>query len=79
MRYDIAPTAGAGGSITPSGTVSVITGANAVFLVKADPGFVIDTVTANGTPLTVYNSKECYFAVTCPTHAGSISATFRPA
>lgn len=46
--YTITATAGSGGAITPSGAVSVNSGANQTFIISADPGYTISGVTVDG-------------------------------
>ncbi len=46
--YAITATAGAGGSITPSGNISVQAGADKTFTIKADTGYKISDVLVNG-------------------------------
>lgn len=46
--YMITATAGAGGSIFPSGAVAVPHGANREFIMSADAGFIIDDVEVDG-------------------------------
>ena len=48
VRYTITATAGEGGTITPSGAVSVVEGKDKEFTFKADTGYKIDTVTVDG-------------------------------
>ena len=53
MREDmevhmVTASAGAGGSITPSGAVEVVSGHDQTFAVTADEGFSVDTVTVDG-------------------------------
>jgi uncharacterized protein YjdB len=45
---DIVATAGAGGTITPSGTTAVPFGTDQTYVITPDPGFQIDTLTIDG-------------------------------
>jgi Glycosyl hydrolase family 9/Cellulose binding domain/Secretion system C-terminal sorting domain/Divergent InlB B-repeat domain len=47
--YIITSTAGANGTISPSGAVSVVSGTAKTFTITANTGYQIDTVTVNGT------------------------------
>jgi hypothetical protein len=48
VTFTITASAGANGSITPSGAVSVAQGANQTFTVSALPGYQVSTVTVDG-------------------------------
>ena len=51
VSNDIAATAGANGSITPVGTSVVPFGGSQSYTIAADPGFQIDSLTIDGTPI----------------------------
>lgn len=46
--FTVTATAGQGGTISPSGTVEVVTGHSQVFTVAADEGYEVETVTVDG-------------------------------
>ena len=71
-RHNITATAGAGGSITPSGNVQVVDKANQVFTVTANAGYVISTVTGQ----TVTNSRQFLFVIPAVTSDQNIAAAF---
>ena len=48
INYTITATAGTGGTITPSGAVSVASGSNKSFAIAASAGYKISTVTVDG-------------------------------
>lgn len=48
MTYSIAASAGAGGTVSPAGNVSVNEGASQTFTINPDVGYVIDDVKVNG-------------------------------
>lgn len=48
VYYTITASAGTGGVITPSGTVTVLQGDNQTFSIAADAGYMIDNVLVNG-------------------------------
>ena len=53
VTFTITPSAGAGGSISPSVPVDVVQGANQTFTFTPDPGYIADQVTIDsGTPQT---------------------------
>lgn len=51
-EHTITARAGEGGSITPAGRISVLTGADQSFIIKAADGYVIDRVIIDGTSQT---------------------------
>jgi hypothetical protein len=50
QQYTITASAGANGSISPSGAVAVNCGTNSTFNFTPDPGFVVDVVTVDASP-----------------------------
>jgi beta-lactamase superfamily II metal-dependent hydrolase len=70
--WTIVASAGAGGSIAPSGSVAVVQGANQTFSFRPDPGHHVTTLTVDGSPV----SPETTFTFTNVTAAHSIGATF---
>ena len=69
----ITATAGSGGSISPSGSVSINNGASQAFTITADSGFEINDVTVNGSSVGAVNSYT--FSNVTANH--TIHATFR--
>ncbi|MDP3790726.1 MAG: FG-GAP-like repeat-containing protein [Candidatus Omnitrophota bacterium] len=69
----ITASAQAGGSISPSGTVSVAYGTNQTFTVTADTGYSIDQVLVDGLAVTLSNGTYTFNNVTA---AHTISASF---
>lgn len=72
VSNDIAATAGVNGSITPAGTTAVPFGGNQNYTITADPGFQIDSLTIDGTPIEPISSYQ-FTNVTMP---HTIDATF---
>ena len=70
--YAITASAGAGGSINPSGSVSVVQGGNQSFTISANTGYQISNVTVDGVPQGAINS----YTFSNVTAAHTISATF---
>ena len=58
--YTITATAGANGSISPSGSVSVNAGANQTFTVTPDNGYEVDTLTVDGSTVTPTNNTYTF-------------------
>lgn len=54
-KHTLTSSASAGGSISPSGAVEVAEGGSLTYTVAAEAGYVLDKVTADGTPLTAEN------------------------
>ena len=54
--YTITATAGANGSITPSGAVGVVAGGSQTFTISPSSGYVIDTLKVDGLEVTVATS-----------------------
>ncbi|RED63039.1 S-layer homology domain-containing protein [Cohnella lupini] len=70
--YTITASAGENGSISPSGTVSVINGGSQSFTIKANDGYQIAGVTADGQNI----GKVSTYSFSNVTASHSISATF---
>ena len=73
--YAITASAGPGGSISPSGFVSVNSGASQTFTIAANTGYQISTVTVDGSSLGAVSS----YTFSDVTAAHTISATFASA
>lgn len=74
VRYSVATTAGAGGSIT--GTHSVIRHGNTNITITPDIGYEIASVEVDGTAVTVTNKTGMTVSLTDITAARTVSATF---
>jgi hypothetical protein len=72
--FTITASAGSNGSISPSGNVSVNSGANQSFAITANSGYQVDAVTVDGTNLGAITSHT--FNNVIANH--TISATFKP-
>ena len=70
--YTISASAGANGSITPSGSVSVNSGQNQTFTITPNAHYHVATLTVDGSPVTPVTS----FTFTHVTTSHTISATF---
>ena len=73
-NYTITASAGSGGSISPSGSVSVAAGGNQSFTITADPCYVIEDVLVNGVS---QGDVSSYEFINVNANA-TISATFVP-
>src|SRR5919197_604620 len=71
--YTITATAGAGGSITPSGAVSVACGANQAFSIAADKCYAIADVVVDGASQGAISSYTFSYVQTNHTIAASFS------
>ncbi len=60
INFAISATAGAGGSINPSGTVYVSPGASQLFTITPDTGYHIAGVLVDGGPVTVTNPNAAF-------------------
>ncbi len=74
--YTITASAGAHGSITPSGATVVNHGSSDSYTVSADDGYSIATVTIDGVPQTIVNPNSYSHTFSNVTADHSISATF---
>lgn len=72
--FSIIATAGQGGSISPSGTVSVIAGQNKTFTVTPNNGYEVDTVLVNGQEVQLTDGKYVFYNVQ---EDATITATFK--
>jgi hypothetical protein len=72
--YSITASAGAGGTISPSGTVTVNCGDSRSFTITASTGYSIDKVTVDGTGINLSGTTYTFSAVNA-NH--TISATFK--
>ena len=71
--YTITATAGSGGTITPSGEISVNNGADQTFMISPSSGYRINTVSVDGKSIQITNNQYTFSKVT-KNHA--ISVTF---
>ncbi len=74
ITYTITSSAGANGSISPSGSVSVTAGSNQTFTITPSTGYKVASLTVDGATVSVANS----YTFSNVTAAHSISATFTP-
>ena len=74
VTYNIAASAGTGGTISPSGTVSVNSGSNRTFTITPAAGYTIAGVTVDGTPAGAVTS----YTFNNVTANHTISASFSP-
>ena len=73
VRYTITASAGSGGSISPSGTVTVESGKSTSFSIVADDGYELDTMTIDGESVT----PSVYYQFSDVRGNHTISVTFR--
>ena len=73
VTYNITASAGSNGYISPSGIVSVNEGTSQSFSISADTGYVVDTVTVDGSSVGAVST----YTFANVTAAHSISATFK--
>ena len=71
--YTITASAGAHGSISPSGAVEVVKGGNQTFVITADTGYEIESLTVDGTAVSAAGS----YTFENVTAAHTIAATFK--
>ena len=71
--YTISASAGSNGSISPTGSVSVLQGQNRAFAITANAGYTVDTVTVDGVSVGAVTS----YTFSNVTAAHTISATFK--
>jgi mannan endo-1,4-beta-mannosidase len=74
VTYTISTSAGANGTITPSGTTTVSAGANQIITVTPSNGFVIDRLLDNGVSVTVTNNS---YTISNVSTNHTVSATFK--
>ncbi len=74
--YTITATAGFGGTITPSGTVTVNYGDNQIFTIKADPDFFIYRILVDNSPILFNNPMVYNYTFSNVTSNRTISAEF---
>lgn len=74
VQYTITATAGANGKVTPEGIITVTQGGSQTFTIIPDSGYVIDTLTIDGSAVAVSTSYT--FSGITSNH--SISVTFKP-
>ena len=75
--YTITTTASEGGTISPSGELSVTEGEKQTFTVKANEGYVIEAVTADGQAIAEAAGKTEYTFEITVTKSQTVSATFK--
>lgn len=73
VRYTITASAGSGGSISPSGTVTVEYGKSTSFAILADDGYEVESLTIDGQSVT----PSVYYQFSNVTSNHTISVTFR--
>ncbi len=72
VTYDIVATSGDHGTVTPTGTTSVTTGANQIYNITPDAGYTVATLTVDGVSL-AHNTTYTFTNVKAP---HTIDATF---
>ena len=75
VRYTITASAGSGGTISPSGTVTVESGKSTSFAIIPDDGYELDTLTVDGQSVT----PSVYYQFSNVGSNHTISVTFREA
>ena len=75
--YTITTTASEGGTISPSGEISVTDGEKQTFTVKANEGYMIEAVTADGQAIAEAAGKTEYTFEITVTKSQTVSATFK--
>ena len=76
VRYIIRASASFGGTITPSGDISVSKGSNQPFTIKANSGYFIYRILVDGNPILFNNSLEYTYTFTNVTANHTIEAQF---
>lgn len=76
-KHTITATAGAGGTITPSGTVEVADGGSQIFVITPDRDHQIDVLTVDGRDLTAYLSASSSFTFAGVTGDHTVHASFK--
>ena len=74
--YVVSVTSGEGGAISPSGEVNVQGLSSPQFLISANPGYLIDTVYVDGTPLDLPHTRTYLHTFNNITDNHTLSATF---
>ena len=74
--FTIAASAGAGGSISPMGNVSVNYGGNQTFIITASAGYHIKSMAFNGTPITVTSPSGQTYQFSAVSADSTLTATF---
>ena len=76
--HDITVTAGANGSVSPDGTVTVEDGGDQEFTIAADAGYRIESVLADGMPVAEFGNDDTSYTYTWAnvTADGTLAATF---
>jgi hypothetical protein len=72
-----ASVSGTGGTIAPAGRAAVRDGAPMRFVIQPDAGYEIDTVTVDGTPLSVWDRTAMAYGFSAVTAEHTICCTFR--
>jgi uncharacterized repeat protein (TIGR02543 family) len=75
-QYIITTSAGPGGTITPSGTITATCGSSKTFTIKADHKFMIFKVFIDGNPIQITNPFEMSYMFTSITSNHTINAEF---
>ena len=72
-KYIITATAGENGSISPNGTVEVVEGSNQTFVIAAEEGYEIESLTVDGTAV----NADASYTFENVTAAHTIAVTFK--
>ncbi|MDO9100319.1 MAG: stalk domain-containing protein [Caldisericota bacterium] len=76
VSYTLKATAGQGGTIVPSGTMSVVEGTSKSFIITADAGNLIASVVIDGAPVSVTNRATMTYTFSNITADHTIAASF---
>jgi len=76
VKYIIKASAGFGGTITPTGDISVTKGSTQQFTIKANPGYFIYRILVDGSPISFNNSLEYTYTFTNVASNHTIEAQF---
>jgi hypothetical protein len=78
--YDITVTVGANGSVSPNGTVTVEDGEDQAFVITADSGYRIDSVTVDGVSVGTFDNTSTTYTYTWENVAadGTLAVAFTP-